>query len=424
MRVPSTTVTVTPYIYRDTAAATAVTTGASACASLARIMGENLAADAGAPRTLVEDVSGRRPFMRGIMVHSLLARGASFEDAYRTANNIRARLRGRVAVPRTELARLVDALLGDALEPRAITLPPPIWVCDDARRAPFSKGVLAQSLLAAAVAPDAAFRVAQQMEAALHASGTREIERDALRAAVFETLARERGARSAERYRVWRAFQSSDKPLILLLCGAAGVGKTALAQEVAHRFGIARVSSTDSIRQVMRIMLSRELAPTLHASSYEAHRVALGLEHSDDPVVDAFRAQAASVSVGVRAIIGRAVEENSSVILEGVSILPSLVDLRPWRDAAHLVFLTVATFDEAEFRRRFERRAADGERRPPHRYVKNLDAILQIQNHMLELAEQFEIPIVDNISFDDSVLSILRHVTGAIARERERRVEG
>ena len=35
----------------------------------------------------------RRPFMRGIMVHSLMARGVPFEDAYRTANEVRDRHR-------------------------------------------------------------------------------------------------------------------------------------------------------------------------------------------------------------------------------------------------------------------------------------------------------------------------------------------
>ena len=63
---------------------------------------------------------------------------------------------------------------------------------------------------------------------------------------VTDTLERTMGDRVAARYRTWRAFQASERPMILLLAGAAGVGKTALAQEVAHRLGIARVTSTDS----------------------------------------------------------------------------------------------------------------------------------------------------------------------------------
>ena len=60
--------------------------------------------------------------------------------------------------------------------------------------------------------------------------------------------------------------------MILLLGGATGAGKTALAQEVAHRLGIAGLVSTDAIRQIMRIMLSKDLVPAIHASSYDAWR--------------------------------------------------------------------------------------------------------------------------------------------------------
>ncbi len=370
-----------------------------------------------APRTVVEDGAARRPFMRGIMVHSLLARGANFEDAYRSASTIRDRLRGRAVVRRDELAEMVDALFGDTLEPRPLALPRPIVVQDAAGHAPFSKGVLAQSLLAAAIAPEEAFELAQQTEARLHAEGRRQIERDTLRELVYETLKSTRSARAAERYRVWRRFADADKPMILLIGGAAGVGKTSLAQEVAHRLGIARVISSDAIRQVMRVMLSRELAPAIHASSYDAHRVVVGIEPARDPVVEAFRSQATSVSIGVRATIGRAIEEGQSMILEGVSALPDLIDLAMWRDAAHLTFLTVATFEQEAFERRFKRRASGGTRHSTHHYLENLDAILRIQDHILELADHFEVPIVENTSFDDSVLSILRHVTGSIRKQ-------
>ena len=57
-------------------------------------------------------------------------------------------------------------------------------------------------------------------------------------------------------------------------------------------------------------------------------------------------------------------------------------------------------------------------RRPPHRYLENLDGILRIQDHFLELADRYDVPIVDNVSFDRSVLLIIRHVVEAL-RARE-----
>ena len=63
-------------------------------------------------RTLVEDGANRRPYMRGIMVHSLMARGIAFEEAYQTADQVRERIRGRSVVPKEELAKAVLEILG------------------------------------------------------------------------------------------------------------------------------------------------------------------------------------------------------------------------------------------------------------------------------------------------------------------------
>lgn len=366
---------------------------------------------------LVEDASGRRPFMRGIMVHSLMARGVSFEDAYRAANQVRDQIRGREVVRREELAALVQKEFDGGLEPPPLPLPRTISVVQGRTRTPFSKGVLAQSLLAAAIAPDQAFEVARELEAELLKRRLAEVDRDELRLLVGDTLERTLGERVAGRYRTWRAFQESERPMILLLAGAAGVGKTALAQEVAHRLGIARVTSTDSIRQVMRIMLSPELAPAIHASSYDAWQALPGLAEVEDPVVDGFRAQASTVCVGVRAMIERSIAENSHMILDGVSIVPGLIDPERYAGDAHLIFLAVATLDPVAYQARFEKRARSASQRPPHRYLENLAAILRIQDHILELADQHGVPIVDNVRFDDSVLSILRHVTETLRKQ-------
>ena len=357
--------------------------------------------------------------MRGIMVHSLMSRGAGFDEAYRTATAVRDKIRGRELVQREELAQLVQELLGSALEapPAVLGMPPAIQVRDGNATTPFSKGVLAQSLLAAAIDPDEAFAVARDIETSFAARRIREISRNELRAIAQETLGAKLGPRVGQRYRAWREFQETGRPLILLLGGAAGVGKSALAQAVATRLGITRVSSTDAIRQVMRIMLSKELMPEIHSSSYDAHRVMPALGDSVDPVLEGFRAQATAVSVGARAMIERAVEENTSMLLEGVSILPGLVNPARHAPAAHVIFLAVATLDPEAYRSRFSARASEASRRPPHRYLENLDAILRIQDHILELAEAQELPIVDNRSFDESVLSILRHVTESLRKQ-------
>ncbi len=369
-------------------------------------------------RILVEDATGRRPFMRGILIHSLMAQGVDYEDAYKAANAVRDRIRPKRVVPREEIARLAAEALG-AKAPAGGPLPLPanILVTGQGEGTPFSKGFLSQSLLAAAIDPNDAFDVARDIERELLRRRTREIERHALRRLAYETITRRIGTDAADRYLVWRGFQDRARPLILLLGGTAGAGKTSLAHEVAHRLGVTGVLSTDSIRQVMRIMLSPELMPAIHTSSYQAHCVLDQPAGAEDPIVAGFRAQASVVSVGVRAMIDRAVAENSNLILDGVSIVPGMVGTSRYAAQAEVIFLVVATLDAAAFRNRFAARGRDARARPPHHYLENLDAILRIQEHFLELADLHDVPIVNNESFDRSVLSIVRHVTETLRKK-------
>jgi 2-phosphoglycerate kinase len=374
---------------------------------------------------VVEDAGIARPYMRGIMVHSLMARGVSFEDAYANAHAVAERIRGRRSVQRSELSKIVHELVGDDYEHQP-PIPTPITlnVLRGQRSAPFSKGTLSQSLLAASVEPDDAFDVARQIELELIRRGRQEVTRAELRDLAYVKLLERFRRRTAERYLVWREFQEPEKPVIILLGGTSGVGKTSLALEVAQRLGISRVLSTDSIRHVMRIMLSPELMPALHASSFDAHREIPGTAPEEDSsVVEGFMAQAATVSVGVRAILDRAVEENTSLVLDGVSLVPGLIDLDDYKEHAHVFFLLVGRLDEDAFRNHFVARAERQRQREADRYVKRLDEIMNIQEYLLELAEHYDVPIVDNITLEGSVLLVIRHVVESLRESGDQKIE-
>ena len=361
-------------------------------------------------RIFVVDDQGRRPFMRGIMVHSLTARGIPFEEAYRTAERVRRRIQGQDEVKCSDLAALVSELVGDELVSDAPSLPDPVEVGGSRGAVPFSKGVLSQSLLAAAIDPTDAFDVTRKIELALHLRRTRRITRAALRKLAYQELLERFGESTAQRFLVWRQHQVPDRPVIVLLGGTTGAGKTSIGLEVALRLGIRRMLSTDSIRQVMRIMLSSDLAPALHVSSFDAHRT-LGHEVPGiSRVVEGFLQQTSAVSVGARAMLDRAIEEHTSLVLDGVSIVPGQIDLAPYTDHAHVIPLLVARLDEQSFRGHFRARGTEASKRGMKRYLQNFDSIIEIQNHLLELAEQHHVPIVDNRSVEKSVLIVIRHV--------------
>jgi len=261
--------------------------------------------------------------------------------------------------------------------------------------------------------------VARDIERELMRRGLTEIDRRDLRRMAHDTIQRRLGPRTAKRYLVWRHYEAGRRPVILLLGGAAGVGKTSLALEVAHRLGIGRVLSTDSIRQIMRLMLSSDLVPAIHGSSYDAYKHfppgALGA----DPLLEGFRAQAATVAVGVRASIERAIDENASTVIDGVALFPGAFDLALYNERADVIFLVVAALDRDSWAARFSAREAGGAQRPAHEYLSNLDAILRIQDQFLEAAERHGIPIVVNDRFDRAVLLVIRHLTESLGKRRD-----
>jgi 2-phosphoglycerate kinase len=367
-------------------------------------------------RVLVVEESGvARPYMRGIMVHSLTARGVSFDDAYSTAQVVADRIRGRGRVERLELSKIVQEVLGenpDKEEP--IPLPTVLRVVGNRGSTHFSKGTLSQSLLAASLVPDDAFDVARQIESELILEGREEVTQVELRRLSYSALLDRFGERVAERYLVWREFEEPDKPVIILLGGTAGVGKTSLALAVAQRLGVSRMLSTDAIRHIMRIVLSPDLVPAIHVSSFDAYRRLPALGHEEDPVIDGFLSQASTVSVGVRAMLDRAIEENTSLVLDGVALVPGLIDLSEYAERAHIFFLIVAQLDEEAFESQFEARARRQRARDAARYVERLEEILKIQRYLLEQADRNDVSIIDNINVDASALLVIRHVVESL----------
>ena len=59
---------------------------------------------------------------------------------------------------------------------------------------------------------------------------------------------------------------SATPPLLILISGCTGTGKSTFGMEVAISLGILKCISTDTIRQVMRPF--NEFNPALHRSSY------------------------------------------------------------------------------------------------------------------------------------------------------------
>ena len=273
---------------------------------------------------------------------------------------------------------------------------------------PWSKGLMARALAATGLSMIRAYDLARSADADMAARGDDRLDLDRLATLAAEVLGEDEAERTMRRLRRLQALQELDVPILVLVGGATGTGKSTIATEVAHRLGITRVASTDFIRQTMRAFFSREFMPSVHYSSFDA---GLGLtkaeeDEAGDPMLLGFLEQTRRVLVGVEAAIDRSLTEHWSTLLEGVHLVPGMI--RVERQDALVVHCVVAISDEEVHRSHFwvRDRATDG-LRPLDKYLEGMPEIRAIQDALIDRAHNADVPVIENTGLDASVGAIL-----------------
>jgi 2-phosphoglycerate kinase len=276
---------------------------------------------------------------------------------------------------------------------------------------PYSKGLLARALMATGVSAVRAYELARRVEGDLAERGARTVDLDRLEELARDVMGDDAGEQTVRRLRSYEELRRLELPLILLVGGATGTGKSTVATEVAYRLGITRVTSTDFIRQTMRAFFSEEFMPSIHHSSFEAVPSATD---APDPIVAGFLEQTRNVLVGVRAALDRALQERWSIVLEGVHLVPGL--LPPIEDA--LVVHCVLEIEEpqAHAAHFWVRDATSEGLRPVQRYLDALDDIRVVQDAIVERAHRAGVPVVENSNIERTVGTVMELVFASVER--------
>ena len=371
----------------------------------------------------------RVPFLRGILIRNLMAAGLPFEEAYELANEVREQLAETEEISVTELDKMVSALL-DSRYDQAIRAQYRAHLAAPARikvinrggaESAFSRSHLQRYLQSSAVRQDDAEQITTKIYNQLLTAGINSISTCQLGYLTYLCLQQELGKSAARQYLVWSEFQLSDRPLVLLIGGAVGSGKSSIATEIGHRLDIVRMQSTDMLREVMRSMIPKKLLPVLHCSSFDAWKtlpIQDKRDHDRDLLVaEGYRAQADLLALACESVMHRAIRESTPLILEGVHAHPTLVQCVPAESDAIVVHVTLAVMKEQELKARLLGRSASEPQRRAKRYLRKFDSIWRLQTFVLSEAERCDTPIIPNDDKEAAIFQLISTINQELSRQ-------
>ncbi len=279
---------------------------------------------------------------------------------------------------------------------------------------PYSKGLLTRALAAAGLPTARAYALALRVEEELQRRGEEDLDLAVLEELARDVLGPEEGGPAVRKLKLYREFQQLDVPVVVLIGGGTGSGKSRVATDVAYRLGITRVTSTDVVRHTMRAFFSESFMPTVHHSSFEAWRAHRG--EDEERVVSGFLDQTRNVLVGVGAVIERALQERWSIVLEGVHLVPGLL---PPIEGAIVVHCILHIGDRDTHASHFwVRDSASEGLRPVQRYLDSLDDIRLLQTAIVGRAERHGVRVIENVDLEQTISTVLELILERVEAER------
>ncbi|MHA1911467.1 MAG: hypothetical protein ACTSYA_07210 [Candidatus Kariarchaeaceae archaeon] len=227
----------------------------------------------------------------------------------------------------------------------------------------------------------------------------------------------------ASRFQLFNLEENALNPLIILIGGTPGIGKSTLANLVARRFKATNLLGTDILREILRGIISTSLMPALHFSSFESSQFLSGhLLTRQNPIIVGFEQQVTKVMVAIESVISHQLHLPDVSIIEGVHLVPTLISPELLNNP-RVIFMMLSLDNEQKHLGRLKRRARSHPSRNSERLIELFDNIRVINSYLLEKAKEANIPVIDcedtELAIDNLMNEIWKKITTQIKPKDE-----
>mmetsp|Transcript_9185 Transcript_9185/g.17484 ORF Transcript_9185/g.17484 Transcript_9185/m.17484 type:complete len:283 (+) Transcript_9185:147-995(+) len=177
--------------------------------------------------------------------------------------------------------------------------------------------------------------------------------------------------------------KKNDKPRLVLIGGCPGTGKSTFGMSVALQEGILKCISTDTVRAVMRSFVPEDVSPALHRSSYAP-------AFEDDNPVRSWKECCTVLHASVETLVRDAIERRTSLVVEGVHLIPSSKLIKIWEDNGGVALgCLLQVTQESDHKQLLNRRGVmTGNMDNENSKIAQYERIRIIQDEMMKLADE------------------------------------
>jgi 2-phosphoglycerate kinase len=200
--------------------------------------------------------------------------------------------------------------------------------------------------------------------------------------------------------------ESAELPtIVVVLEGASATGKSLIALELMRDLAATRFISTDSVRQVLRGIMSKEEHPEIFCHTYQAHVHQQAGPSDLDPVLRGFLAQCEIITPHIETMTENIIAEGTVAVVEGAHILPGSL-----QSLSSGVIEVLINPDAETHKAMFAGKHSMGKLRTVSEDItirdREFEATRAIQEYMLESAKKETVPVIVLTDYDEARISI------------------